>query len=636
MQIERDRAAFPRRWMKIGAIAGFFVAAASFAACAGPTEETSDGEGGRGASSSSSSSSSASSSGSAGGGGGGSTACEPGATEACYSGPAGTLDVGICKGGTRKCASDGSGFGPCEGEVTPASNETCVTPDDDDCNGLTNDMGVGCICTPAMTEPCYTGAQGTQGVGDCKAGTRTCDDLGSAWSACQGEVVPAIEACGNPTDEDCDGSTCASTLWSIIFGGSASDQVASIAVDSGGNVYVAGVFSGTMTIGVSSINATGGNDAFLAKFDPQGSLLWFQSLGDAADQGATGVAVDAQDNVIVTGYFNGTLVIGANTFIGNGKDGFVAKFGSTGAHLWSKKIGVNGNQAALAVATDKASNVVVAGAFEGQLACAVGCVNSLGLQDIFVYKFSDQGAQLWLKVYADAEDQSPSAVAVDSLDNVIVVGQFKGSAVNFGAGNLLGSAGGYDAFVVKLDPAGATSWVKRFGDPLDQQALAVAVGPMDSIAVAGTFKSTINLGALDLPSSGLTDVFLATFGADGSYQWDHAYGDGAEQTASGVIFDAAGGVYLSGGFQGVVDFGGGALTSLVSYDQFLVYLTDKGVHSWSQRYGDSASQIGKAIARDAATGHIFVSAAASGTTDYGNGPLTSLGGDDITLAKLSP
>ncbi len=78
-------------------------------------------------------------SGSAGGGSGGSGGagvCAPGATEACYSGPSGTEDVGACHAGTRTCAADGSGFGACEGEVQPQAEEGCTGAVDLNCDGV--------------------------------------------------------------------------------------------------------------------------------------------------------------------------------------------------------------------------------------------------------------------------------------------------------------------------------------------------------------------------------------------------------------------------------------------------------------------------------------------------------------------
>src|SRR5689334_17944265 len=69
------------------------------------------------------------------GGAGGSTACEPGAEEACYEGPEGTAGIGICVAGKRTCAPDGSGFGACEGQVVPVPADDGETPEDEDCTG---------------------------------------------------------------------------------------------------------------------------------------------------------------------------------------------------------------------------------------------------------------------------------------------------------------------------------------------------------------------------------------------------------------------------------------------------------------------------------------------------------------------
>ena len=62
--------------------------------------------------------------------------CMPGTTQACYDGPTGTKGVGACKEGEQKCLSDGSGFGPCNGEVMPAQNDCGPPGVDADCDGV--------------------------------------------------------------------------------------------------------------------------------------------------------------------------------------------------------------------------------------------------------------------------------------------------------------------------------------------------------------------------------------------------------------------------------------------------------------------------------------------------------------------
>ncbi|HTN87331.1 MAG TPA: MopE-related protein, partial [Sorangium sp.] len=132
--------------------------------------------------------------------------CVPGTEVICYSGVLDTLGVGACEAGRARCREDGSGFGPCLGEVLPAA-ETCLTPVDDDCDGQTNEEGAGCACLPGEVIPCYSGPPGTEGTGRCAGGTARCDAQGTGFGPCEGEVVPAPETCATPVDDDCDGQT---------------------------------------------------------------------------------------------------------------------------------------------------------------------------------------------------------------------------------------------------------------------------------------------------------------------------------------------------------------------------------------------------------------------------------------------
>lgn len=619
---------------RLGAVICLIAGLAAFQACATGSEvETSaspgaTGPGGGGG---------AGGDGGAGGSAGGGTACEPGATEDCYTGPAGTEDVGACKGGTRTCDAKGAGWGACEGEVLPAG-ETCETLDDDDCDGVANEEGTACVCVPGDTMPCYTGPMGTEGVGQCAPGTATCNELGVGYDACDGEVVPAAEDCSNQLDDDCDAVACAATLWSVMFGGSLADKATSTAIDSAGNVYVGGMFSGTMMVGPDQLVSAGGTDGFLVKFDATGAYQWAQAFGDAADQAVLAVGVDAADEVFIGGYFSGTLTLGGMsgaTYMGNGRDAFLAKLTGTGSYLWSKRMGVAGSQQVTSLAVNAAGEVVVGGTFDGTLVCPFGCITSLGGQDIFLYKFNAQGQQQYIKLYGDPAEQLLNAVAFDPAGNLLLAGQLQGSTTDFGGG-ALGSAGGFDAFVVKLDPMGTHLWSRRYGDPIDQRAASVVADPAGNVIVAGNFASSINFGALDIQSAGFNDLFVLKLDPDGAYLWANTYGDATDQLAGGIGTDAAGNIALTGAFEGKIDFGGGPLSSTVTYDVFVAKLTDMGAHIWSKGYGNSASQVGGALHVSATTGEIFVTSTAAGTIDFGNGPLTSAGVEDVTLAKISP
>jgi hypothetical protein len=110
--------------------------------------------------------------------------------EVCYTGPAATRGVGICQTGLRTCLPDGTGLGACEGQVLPRQ-EQCNNLDDN-CDGTVDNF----------TETCYDGPDGTVGVGLCRAGTRLCTD--GEWGSCQGQVLPETEVCDG-RDNDCSG-----------------------------------------------------------------------------------------------------------------------------------------------------------------------------------------------------------------------------------------------------------------------------------------------------------------------------------------------------------------------------------------------------------------------------------------------
>jgi hypothetical protein len=117
--------------------------------------------------------------------------CAPNASEACYNGPAGTLGVGTCIGGTRQCYPDGAGWGPCLGEVLP-NNEVCANGQDEDCNGTADDIvdsdGDG-----------YTSC-----TGDCCEDNTQC---GAPASVNPGAAEAPTEPGGIAVDDDCDGAT---------------------------------------------------------------------------------------------------------------------------------------------------------------------------------------------------------------------------------------------------------------------------------------------------------------------------------------------------------------------------------------------------------------------------------------------
>lgn len=136
--------------------------------------------------------------------------CDDGA---CGCGPAQHICGGACVDGAPSNGCFGSAT--CDPCVAPANGKATCSPSgacDFDCDPQYGKQGSACVfigagaCVPNESEVCYAGAAGTAGVGPCRSGVRTCNAEGSAWSACEGEVLPKSEVCSDGIDNDCNGA----------------------------------------------------------------------------------------------------------------------------------------------------------------------------------------------------------------------------------------------------------------------------------------------------------------------------------------------------------------------------------------------------------------------------------------------
>jgi len=124
-------------------------------------------------------------------------------------------------------------------------------------------------------------------------------------------------------------------MWAKGFGDSNVQTAAGIGVDSSGNVYVAGNFKGSINFGGGALSAAGTLfiDVFLAKLSSDGSHVWSKSFGDTNVQNVQGLAVDTAGDVVIAGFFQNDINFGGNTLTSNGlNEMFVAKFMTHAAH----------------------------------------------------------------------------------------------------------------------------------------------------------------------------------------------------------------------------------------------------------------------------------------------------------------
>src|SRR5689334_23444349 len=145
-------------------------------------------------------------------------------------------------------------------------------------------------------------------------------------------LLPVVTAADGPAS---------SAVFSAILGGSGQEYGASVATGPDGNIFVAGLTYSPdfpVTEGVLQTRLGGGSDAFVARYAPDGKLLWSTYLGGLGDDWATGVAVDPAGNVVVTGWTRSTdfpVLHASQSSLNHGAsparfDAFVAKLDPNG------------------------------------------------------------------------------------------------------------------------------------------------------------------------------------------------------------------------------------------------------------------------------------------------------------------
>jgi hypothetical protein len=246
--------------------------------------------------------------------------------------------------------------------------------------------------------------------------------------------------------------------WVQHLGGSKRDNAGyGVAADAAGNVYVAGWFQGTVTIGGQTLTGAGNYNGFLAQLNAStGAVRWTRTQ-DSGDDWLNRVAVDAAGNVYTAGVFENTLTLGATRLTSAGDhDGFVAKYTPAGNLLWASRLGGTGYDEATDITVDASGNVYAVGSFQGTASFGSTSLTSAGQYSEVVEKLNGAtGAVQWADGVGGGDNNALWAVAVDGAGRLYAAGSFRGvTDADSGLGTFnLTSAGGGDAWVIQLTQA---------------------------------------------------------------------------------------------------------------------------------------------------------------------------------------
>ena len=397
--------------------------------------------------------------------------------------------------------------------------------------------------------------------------------------------------------------------WVRLFGSRGGDQAQGVVADSTGNVYVVGQTDDTLP----GQSKTGDCDAFIAKYDMEGNIVWLRQYGlEGYCTSPTSIALDKNNNLFVAatqGVANGPM----NSILS------LTKYNSSGDSVWRREI-YNGADASTAqLAIDNSGNILITGSQYDSLS-----VDSSGnyYYKAFVCKYDNNGDFKWSRTFASQGGSGATCVGSDSASFVYVAGNTTGSFMG------QDSIGSGDPFLAKLDSSGNILWIRQFGTPDWDDAYGLAIDKSGMAYIGGQTDGNIDGNTPQIQDYGLVGYinsmgYIRKYDSDGEVLWTRQF-TASWSPASwvyGLATDSSRNVYAAGGF----------LTRNRGNDDdiFVSKWNSDGVALWTKAMGSSAYEFNNGIALDNQNNVLLAG--------YTEGQLLdqpALGADDAYIIKL--
>lgn len=456
--------------------------------------------------------------------------------------------------------------------------------------------------------------------------------------------------------------------WAKQIGGTGNDLGFTIAIDHSGNIYSTGRFEATAdfdpdSIAAFNLTSGGGSDIYVSKYDNMGNFIWAKSFEGVGADGSNSISLDDSGNIYITGWFQG--VIDFDPGVGSyyltptaaSPDIFILKLDASGNLIWVKSMGSTHNDFGTSIMIDSFGYVVITGYFQDTIDFnpdSIGIFNlyaNIASNDIFILKLNNSGDFIWANSIGGALNDIAGYIATDDSGNIFITGYFEGgmdfnpdSLINF----YLNSFGNSDIFISKFDSAGNFIWAKQIGGAGIESITSIKFDLNGNIYTTGCFSSSTDFDPdtsvnFNLTSNGNKDIYILKLDNSGAFIWVKAIGGINDETGSCLSLDSAENIYVTGWYEGLVDFNPGSgvfnINSVGNIDMYLLKFDNSGNFKWVKSAGGSGAEQGISIGFDMdnnliLSGNYFSPSIAIGATTLINS--NNSGSDaDIFFASLN-
>lgn len=395
--------------------------------------------------------------------------------------------------------------------------------------------------------------------------------------------------------------------WAMNSG----DVNTSIATHSAGNVYLAGQFNFSTTIGTTTLVSQQGfdTDLYIAKLNSNGSVQWAQSIGSSsltAIREVHDIAVDNSGNAYITGFFNANMTFGTNTLTGTGvRNMFLAKYDNNGVFQWARRVNgpsVIGSCDARGIAVDTQGNIIVTGFFSGTITAETHTLTATagigGPTDIFLMKYDPSGNYIWSNKSGNSGSDFAYDVLTDNSNDIYITGYLTSGATNIGTLSVNTGTGSTRAFYAKFNSNGNAICVKSIGSPSglnSTQGFQLALSTTSDVFILGNFTGTFSIGSNTISSLGLTDAFVCKLVNDNTnshntVSWIKTFGGTSTDlsTIDNCILVNNNNLYIAASLSNNLTVETTTITG-DAQDAYILKLDLNGSLSWIEKFGGTSA-----------------------------------------------
>jgi PKD repeat protein len=364
-------------------------------------------------------------------------------------------------------------------------------------------------------------------------------------------------------------------IWMDNPGGSSWQEAWGLAGDDDNNIYVAGMFRNNFSFADTTIYSSGSEDAFFIKYDSDGNELWCKGMHSAGKVWPYRMVSDHEGNIILGARYEGTLTIGTELVSNCGQlDVLLAKFDPDGNLIWARSFGGSNLDFLMGLTTDKLSNIYFSGgAHSSNIQFgSYSFTNSSTQRLAFIVQTDPDGNVTWAEAHDDGYDQEYFGIAIDDDLNIYTSGYFK-TVFNFGPHTIYGSSGHFDLFLAKYNADHEHKWIKKISTPTYGRSDHLMLDQDENLIMETVHVGDLIAEGKLITGQGNTDMTLLKWDRDANLIWTLHAGDYDYERSYGLACGPMNNIYFTGYFHSpVLEIGDLSIQNTGGNDAFIAAL----------------------------------------------------------------